>query len=114
MLDNRWKFGQLQPGNTVQMHRITYQDAMRLRSHSERWLDAVEGLVSGETPMIFDPRVVFPEMMAPLDTKLHVSAPTAHKPRVVFRQVGLRTSLSQFSNVFPRRVIRRFLSNTEI
>ncbi|KAF9025777.1 hypothetical protein BDZ89DRAFT_1092541 [Hymenopellis radicata] len=78
---DQWKFGQLRPGNTVEMHRITYQHAMSLRYHYERWLDAVESLVSGATPRFFDPRVVFPEMTARLDPKLHVSAPTAHKPR---------------------------------
>lgn len=90
MLPRRWKLGQLRPGDRVQFKRISYDDAMKLHEHTNKWLETVLALSSG-----FNASPVNLLSFTPSDDnfsqdpKLHAIPATDLKPKVVFRQVRL-------------------------
>ncbi|KAH7906361.1 allophanate hydrolase subunit 2-domain-containing protein [Hygrophoropsis aurantiaca] len=84
----RWKLGQLSPGNTLQFRRISWSDAQRFEENNMRWLEAVKVAMAGghsvpshERSSIEAEDKYFPSILCKLTSD-------GIRPATTFRQAG--------------------------
>lgn len=68
----RWKLGQLSPGSTAQFRRISWSDSLHLLASHQKWLDAIDEMISLRT---------YPISSHPFDMKLEDTpqSPVLHR-----------------------------------
>ena len=86
----RWKLGQLRPGDGIRFRRVTQADAAALQARQERWIESLS------QPAVEPPAACGDAQASPI---LHAQPATAVHPGLVIRQAGDRYVLVELGSM---------------
>ncbi|KAF9264321.1 urea carboxylase [Marasmius fiardii PR-910] len=102
-----WKTGQLNPGDTIQFTRVTWEQARVLQERNESFIGGIENSIGSTALLAATFNLSHAEFEdAPYDPKLRVITPTATKPQAVFRLAGDSCILLELGDMTLDFVIR--------
>ncbi|KAI0028655.1 urea carboxylase [Vararia minispora EC-137] len=95
-----WKLGQLHPGCTIRLQRISWASAKNLLDERDRWLGAVQEYMQGSSPRAAPSLMAYAvhEDEAILDSMLRFVTVEGH-PAAVFRQAGDSAILVEYGTM---------------
>ncbi|OAX34102.1 hypothetical protein K503DRAFT_699315 [Rhizopogon vinicolor AM-OR11-026] len=102
----RWKLGQLSPGNTVTFSKISWQDAQACRKDLVKWTEAVQASVNGCQPqtVLIDGTFGNTELSGIVHMIERQSG--SPRPAVTFRQAGDSAILVEYGEMLLDFVLR--------